>query len=141
MSIMRKGVSLRHELDRVFNDWFGAELPNGSNGTSVWAPAVDIREDEKSIFIDAELPGLKREEISVEVENGILSLRGEHKAEKKEKQGNYVCMERSYGSFYRSFSLPGNVKTETIDAKFEDGVLHLTLPKLAGAKPNRVAVK
>lgn len=106
-------------------------------------PSVDVAEDEKNIYIHAELPGMGKENVQVTVsDDRILTLKGEKKQESKTEsdEKNYVRIERSYGSFTRSFSLPENVSTDGINAVFNNGVLNLTLPKVEPAKPKEVNV-
>jgi HSP20 family protein len=140
----RNGVGglrgLRSEMDRLFDDFLGLMPARGENGSNVWAPAVDIKEDETSFYVIAELPGMKREDISVELENNVLSLKGERRFERSEEKENYHFVERSYGSFYRSFSLPRNVKPDEIRAEYKDGVLTLTLPKTEEVRPKKVEI-
>ncbi len=106
-----------------------------------WAPAVDITEDDREYLIKAELPELKKEDVKVTVENGILSITGERKFEKEEKGKKYHRIERSYGTFTRSFGLPEDADTEKVEAKFSDGVLHVQVAKSEAAKPKHIEVK
>lgn len=143
MSMMRSGGrSLRGELDKLFEDFFGSQVVRGGDGATagVWTPAVNVREDVNNYYVEAELPGMLREDIQVEVENNVLSLKGERRFEKKEEAESYHFIERSYGSFYRSFALPKNVDSENIGAEYKDGVLHITLPKREEVKPRQVSI-
>jgi HSP20 family protein len=143
MSIMRTGGrSLRSELDRLFDDFFGNAAVRGGDGANsgVWSPVVNVREDANNYYVEAELPGLQREDIQVEVENNVLSLKGERRFEKKEDQESYHFVERSYGSFFRSFALPKNVNSEAIGAEYKEGMLHVTLPKREEVKPRQVSI-
>ncbi|HZD54951.1 MAG TPA: Hsp20/alpha crystallin family protein [Candidatus Aquicultoraceae bacterium] len=106
----------------------------------MWTPAVDIYENNDSVVVKAELPGVNKDQISVEVKDGILSLRGERKFEKEVQEENYHRVERSYGSFQRSFSLPVSVDQEKVTARFLDGVLEVKLPKKEKAKPKQIQV-
>jgi HSP20 family protein len=108
---------------------------------STWAPACDVFETDHEIVIKAELPGLKRENVKVSVENNVLTIQGERRFEEETKQENYHRLERSYGEFIRSFALPNYVDTAKIGAEFKDGILNVTLPKRAEAKPKHVEVK
>src|SRR5437773_2104488 len=114
MSIMRTGGhNLRGELDRFFDDFFGSPLARKGDGAlGVWTPAVNVREDANNYYVEAEVPGMSKDDIQIEVENNVLSLKGERRFEKKEEKENYHFVERNYGSFYRSFALPKNVKAE-----------------------------
>ena len=109
--------------------------------TGMWMPAVDIYEKHDSIVVKAELPGVERNQISVEVKDGVLTLKGERKFEKEVKEENYHRIERSYGSFQRSFSLPVSVDQEKVKAKYTDGVLEVELPKKEAAKPKQIQVE
>lgn len=106
-----------------------------------WSPAVDISEDEKEYVVKAELPDLKKEDVKVCVEDGDLTISGERKFEKEEKGKKYHRIERSYGSFVRSFTLPEGVSGDKVSASFKDGVLEVHLPKDEKAKPKSVEVK
>ena len=105
-----------------------------------WAPAVDIYETEQNLIVKADLPDIKPEELDIRVENNILTVRGERKFEKKVEEGNYLRVERSYGSFTRSFALANTVNTEAIKAEYKHGVLTLTIPKREEAKPKQIKV-
>lgn len=106
-----------------------------------WAPAVDISEDDKEFLIKAELPGLKREEVKVTVEDGVLSISGERKTEQEEKNKKFHRVERSYGSFLRSFSLPDGADATRVNAEFGNGVLNVHLAKTPKAQPKTIEVK
>jgi HSP20 family protein len=107
----------------------------------VWAPVVDIYETDEKMVIKAELPGLKKEDIDIEVRDNTLTLKGERKFEKEIKQENYHRVERAYGSFQRSFTLPSTIKQEAIEATFKDGILEVSLPKAAEVKPKKVEIR
>lgn len=109
-------------------------------GAAEWSPRVDISETDKEFIIKAEIPEVKKEDVKVAVENGVLSICGERKQEKEEKGKKFHRIERFYGSFTRSFSLPENVDATKIDASFKDGMLTLVLPKTAAAKSKAIAV-
>lgn len=106
-----------------------------------WAPTVDIAETPEEFHIKAELPEVKKEDVKVSVDNGVLRLEGERKQEKEEKGKKYHRVERSYGSFLRTFALPDNVDDTKVRAEFKDGVLNVRLPKTEKAKPKAVEVK
>ena len=120
--------------------------PTGNGGekemltVTEWSPSVDISEDDKEFLVKAELPDVKREDIKVNVENGVLTTTGERKFETEEKGKKYHRIERSYGSFTRSFTLPEAVKADKVAAEFKDGLLHVRLPKDESAKPKNIAV-
>ncbi len=133
-------VEWENRLNRALG--IGARSGNGKESITVaqWSPAVDISEDSKEFLVKAELPELKKEEIKVSVENGELSIAGERKMEKEEKDKKFHRIERSYGSFMRSFTLPDNVSTDKVCAEFKDGVLLVHLPKNEVSKPKSVQV-
>ena len=106
-----------------------------------WLPLVDITEDDKSYLIKAELPEIKKEDVKVTVENGVLTLTGERKLEKEENGKRYHRVERSYGSFVRSFSIPDDADASQVKAEFKDGVLHVHLAKNEKARPKSIEVK
>ncbi len=147
MAIMRwvgpfKELSEIHErMNQLFDETF---LPaRGSEAAPVaamWSPAVDIYEAGDDIVVKAEIPGIDRDDVAVEVKDGILTLRGERKFEKEEKEENYHRIERSYGTFVRSFALPSSVDTEKVHAALRDGVLEVKLSKKEIAKPRKVQV-
>jgi HSP20 family protein len=106
-----------------------------------WAPAVDVSETDNEYTIKAEIPEVKKEDVKVTMQDGMLTIQGERKQEKEEKGKRYHRVERSYGSFLRSFELPANVDEARAKADFKDGVLSLTLPKTEKAKPKAIEVK
>jgi HSP20 family protein len=106
-----------------------------------WAPLVDITEDDKEYLIKAELPEVKKDEVKVAVENGVLTITGERKFEKEEKNKKYHRVERAYGSFVRTFIVPDDADADKVSAEFKDGVLKVHLPKSEKAKPKQIEVK
>jgi HSP20 family protein len=135
-----RGVTtLQDQINRLFNETFDRSS-NEANLTA-WAPAVDIYETEHSLVVKADLPDIKPEELDIRVENNILTIRGERKFEKKVNEDNYLRVERSYGSFSRSFSLANTVNTEAIQADYKNGVLTLSIPKREEAKPKQIKVR
>jgi HSP20 family protein len=108
---------------------------------SGFVPLVDIYEDKDAIFVKAELPGVKSEDVQLHVENNILTLSGERKLEKKEDREGYHRVERSYGTFTRSFALPNSVAADQVEAELTDGVLNVRIPKKATPQPKRITVK
>lgn len=120
--------------------WNLPSIFEGRRATRGWMPAVDIEEDQKSVRIMAELPGLKKKDVKISIDDGVLSLTGERKFEREEKGRNYHRMERSYGTFSRSFTIPSNVDATKIEAKMEEGILTVTLPKKEEAKPKEIEI-
>ncbi len=108
--------------------------------TSSFAPAVDVYEDEHQVTLKIEVPGIDEKDIDVRVENNTLTVHGERKIEKEEKEENYRRVERQYGSFTRTFTLPQTVDTENVSATYDKGVLKIALPKKAEAKPKQIKV-
>jgi HSP20 family protein len=131
-------VQLRDEIGRWFE---GIPEKGRSRKSTVWAPDVDIKETDKEILIKADLPGMKMEDIDVSVDEGQLIIKGERKEEKEEKDKNYIRVERSYGSFYRSFDIGAPVKSEQVKATYKNGVLEITLPKAEAKKPKKIAIR
>jgi len=131
----------QRRLNRVFGENFGF-WPEGEEALSLskWSPACDIFEDENTLMIKAELPGVNRDNVKVSIENNILTIRGERKFEDEVKRENYHRVERAYGEFMRSFTLPNYVDAAKIKAEFKDGMLNLTLPKLEEAKAKHIDV-
>lgn len=105
-----------------------------------WIPPVDISEDKEKIVLTAELPGFKEDQLDIQMENGVLTIRGERKMEDEKTGKNYHRVERSYGQFVRSFTLPNNVNRDSIQARFENGLLHIELPKSEEAKPRQIRI-
>ena len=123
---------LRRELDQNFE--------TAAHDAS-WTPAVDIHEEPKQFVVHADLPGVKPADIEITADKGVLTLRGARNFEQKSDDGHYSRVERVNGKFLRTFSLPDNVQTDAIRAQFKDGVLELTIPKIAKAEPRRIEVQ
>jgi len=136
-------VSIQDRMNRIFDEAFrgatrGSEDEWALGGS--WAPAVDIFEQEGNIVLKAELPGVDPKDVDIRIENGTLTLRGERHFDDDVKRDNYHRVERSYGAFARSFSLPNVVEVDKIKAEYRDGVLRVTLPKKEEAKPKQISV-
>jgi len=127
---------LRDQLDRMFDqpDFAMSDLLAG------WTPAVDVLEDKDKLTVKAELPGFKREDINVTLHEDSLILSGERRVEEEQKQGEFYRCERYYGKFHRLVSLPSSVDAEKIEAKYQDGVLSITLPKTEKARGKKIEV-
>ena len=137
-------VGLQDRMNRLFNESYRGAARTGDDEWALggsWAPAVDIFEKDGNIVLTAELPGIETKDVDIKVENNVLTLQGERKFEKELQKDNFHRVERSYGSFTRSFTLPNVVDTEKIKAEFKDGVLKLTLPKREEAKPKQIHVQ
>ncbi len=134
----RDVFTLQDRMNRFFSD---ALFRNTAEGTTAdWLPVVDIYEQGDSLVVQAELPGLRKDDVSVQVENSVLTLQGERRQEKSVKSEQYHRLERSFGRFTRSFSLPSGIDTKNIRAEFRDGILKVTLPKAEEAKPKKIEV-
>ncbi|MBI4167205.1 MAG: Hsp20/alpha crystallin family protein [Acidobacteria bacterium] len=133
-------LTAQREFDRLFKEAFSPFSGESELSTRTWAPPVDIYETENDIVLKAELPGVDPKDVEVKVEDNTLYLKGERKFEKEVANENYHRVERSYGSFARSFSLPNSISTEKVKAEFKDGLLTLTLPKREEAKPRTVKI-
>jgi HSP20 family protein len=131
--------TLQDRMNRLFNASFG-EGRDEALTTSSFAPAVDVYEDEHNVTLKIEVPGIDEKDIDVRIENNILTVHGERKIEKEEKEENYRRIERQYGSFTRTFTLPNTVETESVSANYEKGVLKVKLAKKAEAKPKQIKV-
>lgn len=127
---------LRRELDQAGK---GA-ASDGSVATAEWVPAVDIKEDSDEFLLEADIPGVKPEQIDVSMEDGVLTVKGEKETEAKSEDNGYRRVERVYGSFYRRFSLPDTADSEAISAKINDGVLRISIPKREAVKPKKIEV-
>ena len=128
--------SLLNRLRREIDDTFETSARDAS-----WTPAVDIHEEAKQFVVRADLPGVTAKDIEITAEKGVLSLRGIRNFEQRNDDGHYSRIERVSGKFVRTFTLPENVATDQINAKFKDGVLELTIPKIAKAEPRRIEVQ
>lgn len=128
-------------FDRYTSKLGWPSLSREAFSTTEWSPKVDITETDKEFTIKAELPEVRKEDIKVNIENGELSISGERKQEKEEKGKKFHRVERFYGNFMRSFTLPGNVDASHIKAEYKDGMLNLSLPKTAENKPKATEVK
>lgn len=135
-------LSLHQEINRMFDDFFrGFDLaPWGDSGSGGFLPAVDITETDREVTVKAELPGMDEKDVSVEVDDNTLTIRGERKDEHEEKNRRWHCRESYYGSFHRVLPLPGGVDGEKAKARFKKGVLTVTMPKLPEEKSNRRAI-
>jgi HSP20 family protein len=134
-----RGVTtLQDQINRLFNE--GVERSSDDSSLSAWAPSVDIYETEHELVVKADLPDVDPKDLDIRVENNILTIRGERKFEKKVNEENYLRVERSYGSFARSFTLANTVNSEAIKADYQSGVLTLTVPKREEAKPKQIKV-
>ncbi len=136
----REFVTLQDRMNRLLRDSYGPEGREEAMTTANFAPPVDIYEDEHNVTLKIEVPGIEEKDIDVRIENNTLTVHGERKFEKEEKEENYRRVERQYGSFTRSFTLPTTVDAEKVQADYDKGVLKITLAKKAEAKPKQIKV-
>jgi HSP20 family protein len=133
-------VTLREKMNRLFEDAVTSRGEEKDLIASTWTPAVDIYETENDLILSAEIPGIDEKDVEIKVEDNTLSIKGERKFEKETKEENYHRIERSYGSFYRSFTLPNYIDQDKIQAVHENGVLKITMPKKTELKPRKVKI-
>ena len=138
----REFSTLQDRINRVFRESYGQRSAGQDESltTSSFAPAVDVYEDEHTVTLKIEVPGIDEKDIDVRLENNTLTVHGERKIEKEEKEENYRRVERHYGSFTRTFTLPTTVDSEKVSATYDKGVLKIALPKKAEAKPKQIKV-
>ncbi|MBI4468440.1 MAG: Hsp20/alpha crystallin family protein [Acidobacteria bacterium] len=141
-SPLRELSTLNERLNRMFNEvrfpsFQGQDLELATS----WVPAVNIFENDQEVSVSVDLPGIKKEDVEITLENNVLTLKGTRKLENEEKRENYHRVERAYGTFARSFNLPNTVDAEKIGAEYQDGVLHIHLPKREESKPRQISVK
>ena len=141
MTPFRELEEIQSRLNRFFSETLPRRIDDEARFFGDWAPPVDIQETDKEYLIKAELPELKKEEVKVEMLDGVLTIEGERKQEKEEKGKKFHKVERSYGKFVRQFGLPKEIDETQVIADFKDGVLSVHLPKIATAKPKPIEVK
>lgn len=138
-------LSLRSNIDRLFEETLGLTRTSDEavewGKTTVWAPPVDIEETDDKIVVRVEIPGMKQDEIDIQLGGDTLTIRGERKFEKEDKGKNYLRLERNYGSFSRSFNLGIPVQQDKVSAHYQDGILQVELPKAEEAKPKQIKIK
>jgi HSP20 family protein len=136
--------AMRREMDRLFDEMTKSmSLARPAFGLGVMQPRIDVKETEQAIEVHAELPGVDEKDVEVALVDGVLTIKGEKRQEREEKEKGYYLMERSYGSFMRQVPLPVEVDEDRVEARFDKGVLHVTLPKSAKAeaKTKKITVK
>ncbi|MDH4212243.1 MAG: Hsp20/alpha crystallin family protein [candidate division WOR-3 bacterium] len=134
----RDMLSLRADMDRLFSSLFGGAYEEREG---LWAPIVDIEEDNDSIMVKAEIPGMSKEDIRVSVQSNILTITGERKRESETKNKTFHRIERTYGKFSRMITLPTDVDSDKVKANYKDGILSITLPKPEAVKPKHIDVE
>jgi HSP20 family protein len=140
---VRELTSLQSEMNRLFNTFFDTPTTggNGSNAVRRWVPSMDLVETDEHFVLRADLPGLTEADVSIELEDNVLTVSGERKAEHEDKKEGFYRMERSFGQFRRSLTLPDGVDADGIGATFDKGVLEVRIPKPEERKPRRVAIQ
>jgi HSP20 family protein len=128
-------------MNRLFDTFFHAGWRDEEASLTAWTPSVDIAERDNEYLVKVELPGVEKNDVSITLESNILTIKGTKQQEKNEKGKEYHRVERTYGAFQRSFTLPTTVKADSIEAVFKDGILSVTLPKADEAKPRQIEVK
>jgi HSP20 family protein len=136
----REFSTLQDRMNRLFRESYGPEGGEESLTSSRFAPPVDVYEDEHNVTLKIEVPGIDEKDIDVRIENNVLTVHGERKFEKEEKEENFRRVERQYGSFTRTFALPNTVDSEKVSANYDKGILKIALPKKAEAKPKQIKV-
>jgi HSP20 family protein len=136
----REFSTLQDRMNRLFRDSYGPEGREETLNNTSFAPPVDVYEDEHSVNVKIEVPGVDEKDIDVRIENNVLTVHGERKFEKEEKQENFRRVERQYGSFTRTFTLPTTVDAEKVAASYDKGILKIALPKKAEAKPKQIKI-
>lgn len=140
-SPMRNLFDMRRGMGSLFDDFFYPDrMPTENEGLWNWRPAVDIYEEQDNIVVKAELPGVNKEGISVDVKGRVLTLKGERSSENEDKGENYFRRERVHGRFERAFTLPDDIDPDAVKAEFNDGVLKITVPKPESRKPKQISV-
>jgi len=139
---VRELNSLQSEMNRLFNTFFDTPTTGGNgDGARRWIPSMDVVETESHYVLRADLPGLGEEDVSIELDDNVLTVSGERKAEHQDKREGFVRIERAFGGFRRSLTLPEGVNPETVTATFDKGVLAVRIPKPEERKPRRVAIQ
>ena len=133
-------TATQNQFDRFLREAFSPAAGEGEVSTRTWAPPVDIYENGDNLVLKAELPGINPDDVEIRVEDNTLYLKGERKFEKEVKEQSYHRVERSYGAFTRTFSLPNSVDADKVTANYKDGVLTLTMPKKEEAKPKTIKI-
>ncbi len=137
---VRELGTIQNEMNRLFNSFFDTPTPGNGQALRRWVPAMDLIETETSFVLKADLPGMSEADVNIELENNVLTISGERKAEHEERQAGYYRVERSFGAFRRALTLPEGVDPEAVAATFTNGVLEVTVPKPAQQVPRKVQI-
>ena len=138
----REFSALQDRMNRLFRDAFGEDFGFGSldSGATEFSPPADVSEDDNHVELEVEIPGVNERDFDISIADNVLTLKGERKEEKNEKSENFLRQERPYGKFSRSFTLPGSVDPEHVNADYVNGVLHIRLAKRAEARPKQIQI-
>lgn len=137
----RDVLTLQNRLNSIFQDYNRGESSGDTLTTAAFVPPVDVYEDEHKVVLKLEVPGMKQEDLDIQLENNQLTIRGERKFDKEEKEENFHRIERRYGSFYRSFTIPNTINPDSVKADYDAGVLRIQLEKRPEAKPKQIKVQ
>jgi HSP20 family protein len=137
---VRELGTIQNEMNRLFNSFFDTPTPANGNAFRRWIPAMDLVQTESSYVLTADLPGLTESDVNIELDDNVLTISGERKAEHEDRKAGYHRVERSYGSFRRSLTLPEGVDADAVKATFENGVLEVTVPKPVHQAPRKVQI-
>ena len=132
---------MRKEMDRFWDSFFDGGLRRRTEEGGEWLPSLDVAETKDELVVKAEVPGMEPKDIDISLSDGVLTIKGEKKQEKEEKEADYHLVERSYGAFTRSVRLPKEVQSDKISASYKDGILNVTLPKSEKAKKKEIKIK
>jgi HSP20 family protein len=141
LSPLREFERMRRDMDRLWDSFFEGGLRKRGEEVGEWFPALDVSETKNDIVVKTEVPGLDPKDIDISLSEGVLTIKGEKKQEKEEKEENYHLIERSYGTFTRTVRLPREVQSEKISASYKNGILRVTLPKSEEAKKKEIKIK
>ena len=133
-------ASMQDQMNHLFKDLWGGRNREGVE-YGAWIPAVDLREEQKQYVIEADLPGVNKDDIDINVENNVLTISGERHFSNEEKKDSYHRIERTYGKFMRSFTLPSRVSSGKVSATFKDGILEVVIPKTEDAQPKKIKIQ
>ena len=133
--------TMHDEMDRLFASLWPKAAVRDAGTSAVWAPAIDVYEEKDRYVVKAELPGVKREDVSLSLTDDLLTIKGERRYEKEEKQEGFLRVENAYGAFQRALQLPQTVKGDAVSAEFKDGILKITLPKAESVKSREIKIE
>jgi HSP20 family protein len=133
-------ADFRREMDSLFDDFFSATLGSQREQSNAWTPACDVAEEDGHYMLSIEMPGISKDDIKIEMAENTVTISGERRFENKKREGGAWYGERRYGKFQRSFTLPAGIDADKVEANYQDGVLHLAIPKAETAKPRQIKI-